>query len=142
MTQIELFDYMKDIEDEIEDISERIQCEVKENLNGYGCHIHVTSNDNKPLNGEGVNVIQIISERIELLFDLDHELEFISGRSLIIDSDYWEDTAVKRNIVKIQPFDHNEWVEFSRSLTDTRLMDLMINIGKLPRRIKKFESFK
>ncbi len=133
MTQTELGEYMKDIQSEIEDSYPGVSCVTNEFSNGYGRDrgwwINITNVTNSDKYGLK-NVVQTISSRVDMLFDLDLGLELISGwigdRSI---RTRWDRRFTDWDQMKIDMVDYRGW----------RSME--ITIGKLQRKIKKFESF-
>jgi hypothetical protein len=130
MTQVELMDYMTDIRDEIEDDSNgEVKSILSENENGYGCRLYVQSKNDYLITKK--DIVYNIIGRIESLFEMDLDLEFISGHIV----------KLKNDNTRFQTF-YTTWGVFFQDLVDPNVLDFMINLGKLQRRIKKFESFK
>lgn len=123
MTQTELGEYMKDIQSEIED-SCPASCIINESTNGYGWWIKISN----ITNNDKLNIIQVITSRIDMLFDLDLELELVYG--WIGDIRFVDWNQMKIDMVRvIDLVDYKNW------------KSIEIAIGKLQRKIKKFESF-
>lgn len=119
MTQTELGEYMRDLQIEIEDDLE-INDFIKssENLNGYGYYLYV----DKRKSIITPKLLNMIIQRIELIFEMDLEMEFISG---------WVGSMRDK---------YHLWQNFKRRLSlPTSTFEL--SIGKLQRsqKIKKFK---
>ncbi len=119
MTQTELGEYMKDLQNEIEDeLKNTDVIKSSENANGYGYHLYVA----KKQSIITPKLLSVIIQRIELIFEMDFEIEFISG---------WVGRVGDR---------YHVWKNFKRRLSlPTHAFEL--SIGKLQRSKTKIKRF-
>ena len=117
MTQTELGEYMKDLQNEIEDeLKNTDVVQSSENVNGYGYYLYVA----KKQSIITPKLLSLVVQRVELIFEMDLEIEFISG---------WVSEVTDRYYV---------WENFKRRLS-LPTSGFEMSIGKLPRtKIKRF----
>lgn len=123
MTQTELGEYMMDIQSEIEDSYYNLLCSVKEKTNRYGNGW--TINISNIIESEKFHKgIDLIINRIDILFELDLDLKILSG------------------LMGDRSHVYTDWTHMKSDLRDYRdWQSIEITIGKSLRKIKKFENF-
>jgi hypothetical protein len=114
MTQTELGEYIMDIQNDIEDDidNKKFTIYYQINMNGYGYTLTFRSIDGLMLPSKAV---KLIIRRIEMIFESDFDLELIFG---LVNNDHCQN-----------------WETFKQR---TKIPITLLSIGKMQRRIKKF----
>jgi hypothetical protein len=140
MTQTELGGYMKDLLTELEEESSD-KIKMSENLNGHGWNISIEinliekmkNNFNNKFPSISQNSVEILIERMNYLLNSDINIEIISGKICSI--------SINTALDECNTF--HRWDKIKACLnSEKHITKINLSIGKLQRKIKKFESFK